>query len=195
VAISQAEYRQQLMDLLPPSDVLDKSVDSNLSKLLDAMAEEFARLDSRVDVLISEADPRTATEMLGDWERELALPGDCAPLEPSLMGRRDAVHSKLTERGGQSRQYFIDIAARLGFTITITEFRPFVASSLAGEVISNGTDWMYTWQVNAPAATVRPFVAGSGAGEALASWGNALLQCAISEDKPAHTHVNFAYGG
>jgi len=213
------DYRQQLMALLPPSDVLDISDGSQLWSLLDAMSAELARVDGRVDDLLRELDPRSASELLNDWETELGLPSACAPLAISLGERRDAAHAKLTERGGQSRQYFIDQAAKLGFTITITEFRPFVAGSLTADVISNGSDWIHTWQVNtlsstvrqfvagsgagellntwvnAQSSTVRQFVAGSGAGELLNTWGNALLECAISEDKPAHTHVIYGYGG
>ncbi len=195
MAMTLDDYRQQLMALLPPSDVLDISDGSQLWSLLDAMSAELVRVDGRVDDLLREMDPRSASELLNDWETELGLPSACAPLAISLGERRDAAHTKLTERGGQSRQYFIDLAAKLGFTITITEFRPFVAGSLASDVISNGSDWIHTWQVNAPAQTVRTFTVGSGTNEALANWGNTLLECAVNEDKPAHTHVIYAYGG
>jgi len=117
------DYRQQLMALLPPSDVLDISDGSQLHSLLDAMAAELARVDGRVDDVLRETDPRSASELLSDWETELGLPSACAPLATSLGERRDAAHTKLTERGGQSRQYFIDLAAKLGFAVTITEFK------------------------------------------------------------------------
>jgi len=205
-----ADYRRQLMALLPPSDVLDISDGSQLHSLIDAMAAEMARVDIRVDDLLRELDPRNAYELLSDWEAELGLPSACAPLATSLGERRNAVYTKLTDRGGQSRQYFIDVAAKLGFVVTIQEFRPFVAGSNAGDVVSNGIpffvvgshagdslgngiNWRYVWQVNAPASTVRYFSVDSGAGEALATWGNANLECAILDDKPAHTHVNFVY--
>ena len=32
---------------------------------------------------------------------------------------------RMTMEGGQSRQFFIDVAAMIGYTITITEYRPF----------------------------------------------------------------------
>jgi uncharacterized protein YmfQ (DUF2313 family) len=33
---------------------------------------------------------------------------------------------RMTMEGGQSRQFFIDVAAQIGYTISITEYRPFV---------------------------------------------------------------------
>jgi len=193
MGLSRADYRQQMMALLPPSDVLDLSADSTLYKLLDAMAAEMARIDARADDLVRELDPRTATELLYDWEAELGLPSACAPLATTLAERRDAAHAKLTERGGQSRQYFIELAAKLGFTITITEFTEHTVGSTVNQPLY-GQPWPFWFQVNAPADTVRAGTVQSAVNEPLRTWGNALLECAINEDKPAHTQVLYAYG-
>jgi uncharacterized protein YmfQ (DUF2313 family) len=60
----------------------------------------------------------------------------------------------------------------------------------------NGEAWAYTWQVNAPAATVTTdsmFTVTSGVDRPLASWGNRLLECLINRFRPAHTIVIFNY--
>ena len=50
-------------------------------------------------------------------------------------------------RGGQSRQYYIDVAWAVGFTITITEFEPFrVGSGRAGDYLA-GEEWLFYWRV------------------------------------------------
>lgn len=186
------QYLAQLQALLPTGMAWPRAADAELTKLLHAFAEEFARLDARVDSLLNEADPRTTYELLADWERVAGLPDACTGPLATLQERHDALVSKLTNVGGQSRQFFIDLAARLGYTITITEFRPYGVGSPVNAALY-GEQWVFVWQVNAAQTTVRSFTVGSGVDEALRSWGNVLLECAISKLKPAHTIVQFAY--
>lgn len=191
------QYREQLKALLPPGRAFPRERGTTLDALLDAMAQELARLDGRADRLTNEAVPASAAELLSDWERVAGLPDNCSGLlAETQQGRRNDLVSKLVAKGGQSPAYFIELAAALGFEITIEEFRPFQAGwSQAGDPLTNG-DWVFAWRVRAPEVTVIPFKAGhSAAGEPLAIWGNDGLECRINKYKPAHTHVIFAYGG
>lgn len=196
MARTAEQYRDLLKQLLPPGRALPREPGTTIDALLDGMAQELARLDERgVDFLV-DVNPLTTLELLPEWEAVAGLPDKCTgELEETVQGRRAALVAKLSSSGGQSAAYFIAVAAALGYTVTITEFRPFRAGySVAGDALTNG-DWVYTWQVNAPEETVRYFSAGrSVAGEPLASWGNDLLECKIRELKPAHTLVLFAYG-
>lgn len=190
------QYREQLKALLPPGRAFPRERGSTLDDLLDAMAQEFARLDARADRLTTEAVPSTTAEMLADWERVAGLPDSCSGLlADTQQGRRNDLVSKLVSRGGQSIAYFKEVAEALGFEIEIEEFRPFRAGwSQAGDQLTNG-DWIFTWRVRAPSVTVNHFRAGVGAaGEPLATWGNEGLECRILHYKPAHTKVIFAYG-
>lgn len=191
------QYREQLKALLPPGRAFPRERGTTLDALLDAMAQELARIDARAERLAAEAVPEFTAEMLSDWERVAGLPDNCSGLlAETQQGRRNDLVSKLVAQGGQSPAYFIELAAALGFEITIEEFRPFRAGwSQAGEPLTNG-DWIFTWRVRAPEVTVIPFRAGqSAAGEPLAAWGNEGLECRIRKYAPAHTHVIFAYGG
>jgi len=193
---TSADYLHILQQLLPEGTAWPRDPAATLTRLLNAMADSLGRAHNRAVDLLAESDPRVATEMLTDWERVLGLPDDCtAALTLLLQERRDAAHAKLTSRGGQSRQFFIDLAAALGFTVTITEFRPFrVGISTVGDPVCS-EDWRFHWQVNAPATTIRSFRTGSSTvGEPLRSWGNELLECALSQRKPAHTSNSYAYG-
>lgn len=190
------DYIEQLSALLPPGLAIRRETDTDVYKLLTALAEELARVDGRGDDLLRESDPRTTLEMLTDWETQVGLPDPClAGVDQTVQERRNAVVARLTGRGGQSRQFFIDLAASLGYTVTITEFRPFRAGiSTAGDALTNG-DWIFAWRVNAPETTITPFRAGqSTAGEPLRAWGNERLECAIERVSPAHTILQFAYG-
>lgn len=189
------QYREQLKALLPPGKAWTREPGTTFEDLLDGMAQEWARLDGRGEELIIEALPSSTTELLPDWERVAGLPDDCGGEQSeTLQCRRADLIAKLTSTGGQSPAYFIAVAAALGYTITITEYRPFRAGySQAGDQLTNG-EWAFTWQVNAPESTVSNFRAGqSQAGEPLRTWGNERLECTIEELKPAHTHVLFAY--
>lgn len=189
-------YLDLLKALLPVGAAFPRDDDTKMHDLLHGMADELARLDGRGVDLLREILPSTTVELLTDWERVAGLPDRCnGELEETLQGRRATLLSKLSSGGGQSPQYFIDVAAALGFEITITEFRPFRAGwSSAGDPLTNG-DWVFYWRVNAPEETIVSFRAGlSRAGEPLRSWGNELLECKINTLKPAHTIVLFAYG-
>jgi uncharacterized protein YmfQ (DUF2313 family) len=192
MARSTDQYLHMLLALLPRGTAWNRGSQSSLASMLGGWAEELARLDERCENLIDEADPRTTLELLAAWERNAGLPDVCTGPLDTIAERRDALIGRLAYRGGQSRQYFIDLAAALEYAATITEFSPFVAGSSAGDSLTNG-DWAFTWRVNAPETTIRSFTAGSYAGEELRTWGNDLLECALGRYKPAHSIVLFSY--
>ena len=197
MGLSQAQYVSFLKGLLPRGKAWNPSPSSVLDKLLNAMAEELARIDSRASRdLLNEVDPRTTNELLPDWERVCGLPDPCLGTTGTLADRRESVLNKLTATGGQSAAYFIAVAAALGFTIEITEkFQPFKAGiSKAGDRLTNG-DWMFAWEVTTPEADlVDAFRAGySAAGDPLSTSRAEALECVLERLKPAHTVVIFTY--
>lgn len=196
MVLTETDYLRQMQALLPPGPAWSKDDDALLTRMLGALAAELARVDSRVRQLVDEDDPRMAAELLLDWERVAGLPDTCVALSgqtQSIAQRRAALVARLTMLGGQSKAYFIALAASLGYTVTITEFRPFRAGqSRSGDPVA--TNWQFAWQVNAPLNTVTPLRAGNAvAGDPINSWGNKLLECVLSRFKPAHTTVVFAY--
>lgn len=192
---SLEQYQDHLFNLMPRGLAWTRESNSSIAKLILAIAVELSRVDARVADLLREAYPGTTFELLEDWERVCGLPEPCEGAPTTLQARRDAILRKLLRPVGQSRQFFIDIAARVGFTITIFEPRPFLAGiGRAGDRCYDET-WRYAWYVNGPEVTITDFRAGiSVAGDPLRFWGNELLECIISRLKPAHTHVIFAYG-
>jgi uncharacterized protein YmfQ (DUF2313 family) len=193
--MNAAQYRDQLLALAPPGKALPTELESVFALLLLAMADEQARVDGRADDVLIELDPRTATELLSDWERVCGLPGQCSRASETIQERRESAHLVITAQGGQSPAYFEEAAATLGVAATVEEFRPFRAGqSSAGEPLTN-EPWTHAWLMRGPEEIVKPFVAGgSSAGDPLAKWGNEALECHISRLAPAHTIVTFAYG-
>ena len=195
MARDAAQYREQLKALLPPGQAISRDAGTTIDDLLLALADEWARLDARGIALTVDVNPVTTTETLPDWERVAGLPDTCGgDQSTTVQGRRAGLVGRLAATGGQSRAYFIAVAAAIGYAITITEFRPFrVGFSTPGDGLSNG-DWAFTWRVNAPDTTESAFRVGiSAVGEALSVWGNERLECTIGELKPAHTILQFQY--
>lgn len=191
----QVDYKNLLIRFLPPG-MMWPGVESNngLTALLDAFAAELARIDARAAELINEAYPDTTIELLDDWERVAGLPDDCTGALELLQQRRDALLTALTGTRSHSRQYFTNLAASLGYAITITESTPFRASiNHAGDPLSGATE-LHTWQVNTSATNAIYFRASqSAAGDPLFTSDSNLLECVFNALKPAHTIVQYNY--
>lgn len=165
-----------LQALLPPGPAWTREAEADLTALLDALAVELTRIDSRGEDILDEADPSTTSELLEEWEEMVGLPEDCADLAETEDERRAAVVAKLTARGGQSEQYYADIAEALGIEITYTYFTPFRAGiSCAGDRVYS-TAWRHVWQVNVEEGDLSD-----------------ILECMLTSRKPAHTTVIFNY--
>jgi len=193
MALTRDDYHGILHALAPPGKALPRDPESTWQRLLAARAGAFSRLDGRSAALLEEADPRTASELLPDWERVTGLPDPCVTGEQTAAERSDAVVRVLTGTGGASRPYFIGLAADLGYDIEIEDYTAHTVTSDVSEPLRS-IEWRWAWTVRGPEVTVRDKNVVSGADEPLASWGNERLECVISRLAPAHTLVLFAYG-
>jgi uncharacterized protein YmfQ (DUF2313 family) len=149
---------------------------------------EGAHLDYALDragQLLAEVFPDLTDELMSDWERICGLiPGD----NDTLQLRRQRLVAKMRETGCLSIPYFIQLAANLGFTITIEE--------LPKNYTGYGDESVFLWRITVQdiETTVYYFRAGeSRAGELLSWWGVAELEDIINDLKPAHTDVLFVY--
>lgn len=199
MGLSAAAYRTQLQALLPPGQAFPRDPAATLSKLLEAFAAEFARIDLRADQLLDESDPRGALELLEDWERVCGLPDSCsAALATTLQERRAAVVALLTAQGGSSRAYFVALASSMGYAVEIDEFRPFIAGiNRCGDQLTGGHSVRYQWRVRVTGPRFTPFRAGaSQCGDLLGKIARADdLECKLKRLKPAHTNLIVSYEG
>ncbi len=177
MARSEEQVLQGLLAGLPIGWAWPRDPQSVGAKLLRAHAAELAALEAGIAALLEEADPRTTTLLLEEWERALGLPDPCMPLNATIEQRRRALVARVIAQGGQSRQYFTDLAAALGYAITIQEFRPFRVGSRIGSRLY-GEAWAHAWRVHVPMAAV-PGDSG-------------LLECVLRRSAPAHTAMLFA---
>lgn len=179
MAVTLQAWRASLQALLPPGRAFTREPNSVLSKVLGGIAAMYLAAQLKFETLLEQADPRMATGMLPDWERLLGLPDACLPLDTlSTAERQNIAFQRLTEQGGQSRAYYIDLAEQYGEPgVTITEFAQFTCGSVCTDALYSQDD-AFVWQVNIPRA---------------ASIDASLAECPIRERKPAHTTVIFAY--
>lgn len=188
------DYLSQFQRLLPRGRIWHRGWGWVQDADLLALMPLWARLQIRLNALIAETFPCTTSELLPEWEASLGLPDPCTGPLAMQAQRLAAVCGKFTARGGQSRDYFIRLAASLGFEIRIIEFSPFYASrNRAGDPVYD-EKWAHAWKIVTHPTPIVYFTAGvSTAGDPLAWWGNQLLECVIEALKPAHTEIVFSY--
>ena len=129
----------------------------------------------------------------GSW----SIPADIAAISGSvatLAVQNGVITATAISTGGLNRDYYIRVAAALGYTITITQFRPAMSGmSVCGDAL-NGDEWPFTWRINAPQTTIKYSLAGASyCGDPLASWGNKQLECSINKIAPSHLNIIFNY--
>lgn len=198
-----AAYAEALARLMPRGRVWPEAGGRVWGELLAALAPELRRTDARTAKLIEEADPRTTTEGLEDWERVLGLPDPCSPGDATFTERRDAVAALLRMEGGASPAYFIGLAAALGHPVTITEHRPFICGlSPSGHQAAArpiGSPLMrFWWRVTVANRRVRWFQVGFGGSRAGRDSHVSIefaeaLECIFARLKPAQTRLSFSY--
>lgn len=204
------DYTHGLADLLPTGPAWPRDPADVLWTALGGLMGIFGYFDGRAaDLLEIESDPRSTVELLPDWERNFGLPDDCAATEQlSIADRQTALVQKMTTIGGQSRAFFIEAAARIGYTITISEYSPFmVGVSQVGDTRDAQGDYRWQlgpvtirfyWTVHVADARLTWFRCGGGGGQCgvdpMLIIGLATdLECLLRRWKPGHTEIVFDY--
>ena len=209
------DFAEVIANELPTGSAWPRDTDSELMAWCAGCAEVWGDVSARAAaLLITESDPRATLEMLPDWERAFGLPDPCVAEPQSITDRHKALVTKMTSMGGQSRAFFIGVAAALGYQIRIREYSPWMFGlSRCGDTRSiapeDPTDiyqrWMvgpaenrFYWTVFVTGVKQRWFRFGSGqmGVDPMVRFGIATdLECVIRRWKPAHTQVVFNYGG
>lgn len=172
-------YADQLEKLLPRGPLWRPEPGGVLANLLLAAADELARVDGRARDLLEEADPRTTSELLDDWERVAGLPDPCADPITDPDERRAVLVAKLVGIGGINQADYVAVAADLGFHVEIEELHPWAAGiGFAGGKLTNDA-WAFVWYVHA--------------GDDLSAAEQSKLECFLRPLAPAHTSVAFLY--
>lgn len=193
--MTEADYVAQLLALLPPGPAWGAEDGQPLHDLLEGWAVSLSKTEARFRTLIDEADPRTTSALLADWERVAGLPDLCAVAfggEQSEAQRRIALLTRLISKGGMSRAYYLSVIQALGYTATITEFHEMtVGDDVDAPIV--GEAWEAAWQINAPLNSLAELTVSDDVETAIATWGDALLECVLNRINRAGAVLVFNY--
>lgn len=132
--------------------------------------------------------------LLEDWERVYGTPSPCAQSIGLTRSQRvDAVVAKINEGGTFTKSKAVEIAAAVGYTITVQEHRAREYGKARCGEFYKGVDWNFVWDVITTNNTIFTRKTGSGYGERYKSWGNAILECVMRPKAQADTLVRFIY--
>lgn len=124
---SGEDYAEAMQALLPLGQAWPRHNDSVLMQLVRGLTRIWGDFEVRASKLLEvESDPRITMELLPDWERNWGLPDPCYSQPLTLGERQHELVMRMTMLGAQSREFFIGVAASIGYTITISEYRVFV---------------------------------------------------------------------
>ena len=182
MALTEADYAQQLRQLLPPGPAFDLELQPDWAQIVAALAPELARVDGNGEALLLEVNPATATVLLPYWEGYLGLPDVCTvPGSQTLEERRQAVIDKLTATGAPQLSYYRKLGSQLDLPLQIEEFRPArVGSTSVGDFLY-GAGWSWSWIASVPA-------------DAFGTEAATSLDCRLQRDAPEYTDVVLGFG-
>jgi uncharacterized protein YmfQ (DUF2313 family) len=144
---SGSDYTQAFMSLQPQGQAWPTAPDSVLVQAITGLCDYWGYVDGNAaDLFEIESDPRLTVQLLPDWERNWGLPDLCYSSPQTIGQRQTALVMRMTMQGAQSREFFISVAAMIGYTITITEYRTFVCGiDRCGDnrVYGDGSNPMY----------------------------------------------------
>jgi uncharacterized protein YmfQ (DUF2313 family) len=120
------DYAEAMQALLPQGQAWPRNNESVLMRVVRGLTRIWGDFELRASQLLEqESDPRLTIELLPDWERNWGLPDPCYKEPQTIYERQLALVMRMTLEGSQSREFFINIAAMIGYHISITEYRPF----------------------------------------------------------------------
>jgi len=93
--------------------------DTNFNKLLAAFAQEYTRIQAKINELSTEYDMSVTQELIAEWEHALGIPDQCFTNTVSLEERQKQCVVKFAQMNIQTEADFIQLAATLGYDIEI----------------------------------------------------------------------------
>lgn len=203
------DYAQQLLALLPNGQAWPKESGSTLEQITRGLAQEWGFVDQRAaDLLELDSDPRKTIELLPEWEAAWGLPDPCLHEQLGYDERHTMLMQRMTLLGGQSRAWFIGVAASLGYIIVIGEYSPWICGvSRCGETVDflGRPRWQiataqirFYWKIYVYNARLTWFRCGAGqcGVDPMLRIGLATdLECLIGRWAPAHTIIIYDYSG
>lgn len=166
---------------------------SNLRKILLGLAQQWLDFRGLINEVYDEYDPRSTTDLIEEWETFVGIPDSCISNKGTLEERRNNVLLKLAGINATTAKQFENVAAALGYTVTVTNGVdvgtlpatfpvPLVSAATAPFVIVVNLD-----------ASLAPATFPLSFPISLTSNAPKILECFFNKLKPANTVVVFRY--
>lgn len=181
---SAQDYALLLSQLLPPGQAFSQEPGSIYSELLAGVAEELARIDARGVQLTEEAFPDTTQEIFAEWLKMVGAPDVCSDVAVTITDERAQLIQKLTAQAGQTPEFYVRLAASLGYTARVLEFREFVAGSNTGDPLYD-VSWKHAFSVLVSGGANQARAGMARAGARIRDFAADLLFCVLQRAKPA----------
>ena len=119
---TQEQHANSLASFLPDNNLfVAKNIDGkNLRKFLVGLAAELKRTEDYLYFSSNEKDARITTNLIEEWESAVGIPDNCFSNEVPIDQRRLQVLAKMQALGVSTAQDYIDLAALIGYDITIS---------------------------------------------------------------------------
>lgn len=173
------DFLAAIVAALPPGKAFAVWAGSVKEKFWTGVANLVAKVHDDIIALIDiELDPRATVNLLDRWEECWGLPDSCITDPGDIVNRRRLLVSKIADPGGLTKARYIQLAASLGYTVTIDEIAPFY------------------WRMNVPISVeVTTMTCADPCDSELRSWGDEILECVINLRNRATCIVYFVYTG
>lgn len=179
IGSSADNYRDSMIKLSPTGKCWPTEEGTTWYTLLDALAQELARVDANGVLLLNESFPDTTSILLENWERILGLPDECSDTSATESERRNVLLGKIRARGGQSANYFGEVIEAMGLDNAVQDCTPFYCDEgEAGEHIFD-TTWTHKFVITIQNGSDVP--------------DETSFECRLNQLKPAHTVAFFVY--
>lgn len=173
---------------------LAKNVEgSNLRKVLIGLACEWLRFRDKVDEVYDEYDINNTTQLIEEWEKTVGIPDDCFGNTGTIEERRINVLLKLAGVNATTAKQFEDIAAILGFTVTVTNGVDSSTFPMTLPFVLLSEDEAPFTIVVTLDASLKPSGLPLTLPFTLTEQAPAILECFFEKLKPANTIIIFRY--
>lgn len=125
MAMTQEQYLDAAVKLLPVGLAWKRALNSHLTKVLAVRCDQLVEVNSKAHQLIKERMPGKATLLLEEWEGFFGLP-ECGRkiTGKTLEQRQQQVQEKENEVGSNCKLFLEEIAQKAGFKVRVLNHYP-----------------------------------------------------------------------
>ncbi|PWD89606.1 hypothetical protein DC081_09155 [Ignatzschineria cameli] len=195
MAMTDQNYKEVGIKLLPNGLAWNKSSGNVIKKLFSGLAKMWAEIDAEANRALNETNPQWSTLMLPEWEDLLGLP-ECNQTGQTIEERRDAAGYKWHLKGSLNPYFYMEwLAEAFGYEVTIVAYHQHHCLRACNYPLytrreeSRDDVYVYIKSKNPQ----RYFNVQDHANDPLRIGATNIVECILNKYKPAHVELMFQY--